>query len=127
MRYFLKLCPKLWRRKMTIIPAEQFVPAITGERDSHLAPGEAADQVGWNLRRISEGLIVHRGQQRNDFARFPDRNIMFLVNSAEVICHAKRVRGFIIAGLFEADRESADRDSRIFLIQSANCRAVDTT
>jgi hypothetical protein len=62
-RHALQLPPQARRGEVAVVAREQFVAAIARQRDRDLLAGEAADEVGRDLRRIGERLVIH-GRQR---------------------------------------------------------------
>ena len=81
--------------------------------------------MGWNLRRIGKGFVVHVRQARDDIERVLCTDVKFKVVSAEVACHCCRMRGFIVSILGETDGEGFHRPRALRLHQGDDGRRVD--
>ena len=126
----LQLLPQARRREMAVVAGEQLVAAVAGQRDRHLLAGEAADQMGRDLRadrrtarRTSPGSSGMTSRASRTVT------IALVVHGAEMRGDRPGMLGLVERRLLEPDREGADRDRRIFLIErrrSSSCRSRPT-
>src|SRR6202521_3772992 len=117
-RYPLHSTPVIDGLGVVLVAAEQFIAAISGQRDRHRLPGELADQVGGNLRRIRERLVINVRELWNDRQRVSSGYHEFRVLGAKMGRDAtseRRLIKFLIFRLREADRESAHGSSTCML------------
>ena len=76
---------------MAIISAEKLVAGIPRKRDRDAAPRQRRDQMGRDLRRIAEGLVVHLRELWNHIARIGRRDDQLGMIGGEMIGDASRV------------------------------------
>src|SRR5437763_16097364 len=98
---------------MAVVTAKQLVAAVAGQCDRHLLAGEAAHQVRWDLRRICERLVIHRGKQWNDVACFRGRDIMLMMDGAEVPRDGFGILRLVVSGRLETDRIASHGNRRM--------------
>jgi hypothetical protein len=108
-----------------IVASEELVPAVTRERDGHLAAGELGDEVRRDRRRIGEGLVVHPREKRDDVERILRSEVELRVVRPEVTSDGTRVDRFVIARLAEANREGPHRSRGLRLHQRDDSGGVD--
>jgi hypothetical protein len=75
------------------------------------------DEVGRQLRRVGERLVVHIGELRDYFQRMPRLGIELGVLGPEVARHRGGILSLVVTALAEADRERAHRPRALGLHQ----------
>jgi len=80
-----------------------------------VAARELREQVGGDLRRVRERLVVHRRQQRHDGERVVRGDEQLRVVGAEPLRDGARVRRLVVLALSEADRIRAHRPAALHL------------
>src|SRR5450631_804924 len=126
-RYPLHSTPVIEGLGIMLVAAEQLIATISGQRDRYRLPGELADQVGGNLRRIRKRLVINVCELWNNRQRVSSGYHEFRVLGAKMGRDATSERRLIIFLLCEADRESADGSSTCMLHERNDQRGIDPT
>src|SRR5450755_230257 len=80
---------------MPIVPAEEFVSRVPGKCDRDGTPRQRRNQMGGDLRGISEGLVVHLRQIWNHVACIGRRDDQLGVIGAKMMGDAACVNRFV--------------------------------
>ena len=120
-----ELRPQAAGHLIAVIAAEQFISAITRQRDRHFAPRHLADEERWNLRAVGERLAIDGGQSRNHVARLVHGDVKLSVVGSEVARDGFGVLCFVVAALIKADRERFNRPRAHTLHEGDDGRGID--
>ena len=90
------------------VAAEDLVSGISREAHRYMLASHLRHQVGRDLRGISERLIEHGRQQRDDIQSVLGSDVQFSVFGAQVLGDRFGVRGFVELFLMESDAEGPD-------------------
>ncbi len=112
------------QRPVSVVPAEELVAGVAGQRDRHRAPGLACDVPRRQGRAVGERLVEVPGQlgQRLPRLRLDDERLML---GAQVLRGQLGVARLVVLRVGEADRERLHRPARGPLHQPHDDRRVD--
>ncbi len=92
-----------------VISAEQFIPAVPGERHRNLLPGKAGNQKRRDLRAVSKGLVIIDRKLLNQGKHLFLADIQLRVVTAQIFGHLLCILCLIVLLLVKTDGEGFHR------------------
>src|SRR5438874_1516979 len=89
---------------IAVVTAEEFVPAIAGERHFHIATCLAREVMGRQRGAVRKGYTEHARQLRK-ILDGTGCYMKLMVFGAKMLSNGARHRRFVVARIIEADRE----------------------
>jgi hypothetical protein len=111
-------------RAVAVVAAEDLVAAVADERHLHVPPGRLAHEQLRQRRLVSERLVEHRREPRQQVRRRVDLEL--LVSRPPPLCHLARVGALVVAAVGEADGERPHRLRRGLSHHRDHDRRVDS-
>ena len=110
---------------MTGITGEQFISAIAGQRDGHMASRHLGNVISRNGGRIGEWFI-EKTRQFGDKIRDIRLHHILVVIAPHLLGHLLRIHQFIVCRIVEADRAGDNRPVESFRHVCDDRRRIDT-
>src|SRR6185312_8017699 len=104
-RHPTELFPYFGTEGIAIVPPEKLISSVTRQCDRYVSPSQLHYQMRGELRRVGKGLVVDRGQPRNEVQRIVRGQSKVGVLGPEVGGHNVRVAAFVICGATEPNGE----------------------
>ena len=114
------------QRAVSIVPAEQLIPAVSTQRYRHVLPRHSAHQISRDLRGIRKRFPEHARQMRDHIPGLLLRNIQLRVIRSQIRRDLLRHIGLIELLIPHADRKALHLPLTQGLHQSHHRAAVDS-